>query len=66
MRKRMNVKKFSAEEVLHLCPQGELASLLRASEVNLAEILRLLSGQPGAWFIQDDRGVRFLNQNLRI
>jgi ribosomal protein S18 acetylase RimI-like enzyme len=57
------VKRFSAEEVLSLSPQGELASLLRASEVNLAEILRLFSGQPGACFVQDDGGVRFLNRN---
>jgi ribosomal protein S18 acetylase RimI-like enzyme len=57
------VKKFSAEEVLSLPSQGELASLLRASEVNLIEILRLFSGQPGACFLQDDRGVRFLNRN---
>jgi ribosomal protein S18 acetylase RimI-like enzyme len=58
------MKRFTAEEVLSLSPQGELTSLLRASEVNLTEILRLFSGQPGAWFYQDDRGVRFLNRNL--
>jgi ribosomal protein S18 acetylase RimI-like enzyme len=58
------VKRFSAEEVLSLSPQEELASLLRASEVNLTEILRLFSGQPGACYVQDDRGVRFLNRNV--
>jgi ribosomal protein S18 acetylase RimI-like enzyme len=58
------VKRYSAGEVLSLSPQGEFASLPRASELNLTEILRLFAGQPGAWFFQDDRGVRFLNRNV--
>ena len=58
------MKRFSAEKVLSLAPRGEIASLLRASEVNLTEILRLFSGQPGACFVQDERGVRFLNRNV--
>jgi hypothetical protein len=56
------VKRFSAEEVLSLPPDGDLASLLRTSEANLTENLRLFSGQPGACFLEDDRGVRFLNR----
>jgi ribosomal protein S18 acetylase RimI-like enzyme len=58
------VKRFTAEDVLSLTPRGELASLLRASEVNLTEMLRLLSRQPEVCFLQDDRGVRFLNREL--
>ena len=63
MARAPDVRKYSAEEVLSLPHQGQIARLLRSSELNLIEILRLLSGQPGAWLLQDDRGVRFLNRN---
>lgn len=53
--------------MLALPADGALVALLRASEANLVELLRLFAGQPGMSFVEaegplpDDGGVRFLN-----
>lgn len=54
------MQKLSTEAVLTLSPDSELGKLLRASELNLAEVLTLLSLGRDTQLVRDALGLRFL------
>ena len=53
-----------APDVLALPDGSELVSTLRACEVSLGEALRLLAAMPRVSWIEDERGLRFINPEL--
>ena len=51
-----------APEVLALPAGSELVSTLRACEASLGKALRLLAAMPGVSWVEDERGLRFINR----